>query len=722
MGKARKTALTGVIIVVAILVLLILNKKVKDSVVSQEMLPPVADSASYVEMEDGDTLTVVIEPDEDITMDELRLLVVNTSVSGEGVLDLTLLDETGVLWESSLFEESMKTGSWIGVEMGLVLKGGGKYTLSMEANGFEPYFVQTSTDEIYTSLGFKEAVFINGKAAGSGISLGFSKARAKELTLGDIFYHSRLLVVVLSLVAILLIYVPPTRAMTYLRYVAYNKKNELIANDILLIGLFIVMSIYIYYKGYVDSIYITADSAGYLREAVSMAGGNGFSYDALAGYKSWFANWPILYPAMIALVMVMTGKEAYLASKIVSIVFVGLILLVLRNTFKEKAWMYSLALVNTGFITIAYTTWSELPFMFFMLCYGIVLTRALKSRELVKRDYILLAAILIAAEFTRYFGIFLIAVTGLFILSCGYAFYRKRDILSRNKCIGLTLVAASGAVSYLIYMMINKMMNGMASGVSRRMWWDDYETLTNDLVSSLITEVFNVFCVSEPGYIAVLSISMKALCIIGLVVVLAVVAVQCCKKDSIEAVFFTMAAVYYGMFIVIRYFSSMDTFYFRFFEPATFVLTIALIGILDWKLSKRTALFIRILMTVIVLSSGITFLSGGYLTKEPYYNVVTRQWDKLYSEIPGKSVVIFNDIDYRSEYYRADVLGGTIDPSDTVETIKGRYYGSDYLCIKAEFAQKMVDEGDYNTEVKEMLSTGLDAVKPGCEYLTIALK
>lgn len=59
-----------------------------------------------------------------------------------------------------------------------------------------------------------------------------------------------------------------------------------------------------------------------MREAENLVQGNGFQYDGIAGYRSWFANWPILYPVMIAGVMLITGANAYLASKIVAMVTV----------------------------------------------------------------------------------------------------------------------------------------------------------------------------------------------------------------------------------------------------------------------------------------------------------------------------------------------------------------------------------------------------------------
>ena len=101
-------------------------------------------------------------------------------------------------------------------------------------------------------------------------------------------------------------------------------------NDLFLLLLFGAICIHIYSRAYLKGVYITSDSAGYLREAVNLAEGHGFSYDGLAGYDTWFANWPILYPAMIAAVMRLGGSEAYLASKILTMVMVGLLLLVIR--------------------------------------------------------------------------------------------------------------------------------------------------------------------------------------------------------------------------------------------------------------------------------------------------------------------------------------------------------------------------------------------------------
>ena len=722
MKPLKKIICVILIFLLASGLLLCLNRKAKDTIISEETYPPVADTASYVVLNEGDDFQVYIEPVEDISIDGFELLIVNTDMAGSGILTMSLSCNGDELWNGEISENAITAGSWLSVDADVDLISGNSYTMTFDVKGFSPYFIQTSQSEIENSLGFKEVVITNGSEANSGISLGYSQSYSKELKFGDIFYLSRFVVVLFAIIGTILIIATPEKVCEQITKIVSNANTALIINDILLLLIFIVLSIYIFNKGYIDSIYITSDSAGYLREAVNMANGNGFSYDGLSGYDSWFANWPIIYPAMIALVMVVTKTEAYLASKILSIVLVGIILLVMRLAFKDKAWAYSLALVNTGFITIAYTTWSELPFMLFMLGFGLIFAKVIQDESVSVKNYVLLALLLIATELTRYFGIYLWVVTGLFILSYGYKYIKTKNNSLRNKCIGLVAVDAAGFVVYMGYMMLNKIMNGMASGVSRRMWWDDYETLTKDLIDSLVTEIFNIFNAYAPQYIANLDYAMKALFVMAVLATLIIFAIKNSEKNSLEAVLFTMAAVYYGMFIVIRYFSSMDTFYYRFFEPATFLITIALIGIIVKNASKMLIYLVQFLILIIAIANAKTFVDEGYLSKEPYYNVITRAWDEEYKEIPQKSVIIFNDNDYRSTYYRADIIDGTIEPADTCESIAEKYYGSDYLCIKAEFAKVMIEDGGYNDDVEEMLSEGLMEKSADAEYIVISMK
>ena len=108
---------------------------------------------------------------------------------------------------------------------------------------------------------------------------------------------------------------------------------------------------------------------------------------------------------MIAFVMMVTKFNAYLASKIVAMLVVGIMLLILKIVFKKDAWIYGLCFLNIGFMNLTYYTWSEIPFMLFLMIFTLVFAEILK-RENPKFQYYLLFGISgIGCFLTRYFGI-----------------------------------------------------------------------------------------------------------------------------------------------------------------------------------------------------------------------------------------------------------------------------------------------------------------------------
>ncbi|MDD6202840.1 MAG: hypothetical protein PUB13_07875, partial [Lachnospiraceae bacterium] len=495
-------------------------------------------------------------------------------------------------------------------------------------------------------------------------------------------------------------------------------------NDLFFLLLFFAVCLSIYIRAYQKGVYITADSAGYLREAVNLVNGNGFAYDGMAGYRSWFANWPIIYPAMIAMVMVITKANAYLASKIVAMLIVAGILILMRIVFKEDAWVYALCLTNIGFLNLTYYTWSEIPFMLFLAAYTLVLAKTLNEKEPKIKWYVLLSILGLCCFLTRYFGIYVFIVTGLYILCMAIQYCKKKDGLLIKKAVSLTISSFLSGICCLAYLMMNKIMNGKASGVSRTLWWDDYEKLTNDLIESLLTEFFNIFSLQIPDLIEGFPYEMKVF-VLGVIIMGAAVFVgRHAKFFGRESVMITMGILYYLIFIAIRYVSSMDTFYFRFFEPATFLICIGLIGLLlPYLKGKKAFCFFGGGVTAMILIAVISLcMNAGVKTTGGYYEQLTAQWEEQYEEIPEKSVIIFNDIDFRSSYYRPDVMEGMITPQDTFENIRETYYGSDYLCIRREFAQSMLESGEYEQSIVKHLQEGMDTQDSQKEFLVISLK
>ena len=78
--------------------------------------------------------------------------------------------------------------------------------------------------------------------------------------------------------------------------------------------------------------------------------------------------------------------------------------------------------------------------------------------------------------------------------------------------------------------------------------------------------------------------------------------------------------------------------------------------------------------------------AGDWAGQNTYYDITCAEWDEAYKEIPEKSTIIWNDIDYRSSWYRPDVYNGELFEGDTWDSLSERYYASDY--VVTEFSVK----------------------------------
>lgn len=723
MTMKKILAAAGIIILFAG-AMLFLNHTAKNGQKTTEILPQINEEPVYVECEEKAPLEVMLTAKEDVWVGGLWLLLVNISQESRGTVRIAVTDEASNLLVNQVIPvETITPGKWFMVPADVRMNQGESYLMSILADGSEPYFMQVPFEGA-KELPFEELVTRKGKTVDCGISLGVNLVEETRVTYGEILYYSVPFCIFLTLFALTGVFAGVGNVWNRIRRIPLGTFLGKYGSDLFLALLFGAVCISIYARAYLKGVYISSDSAGYLREAVNLVNGNGFSYDQMAGYDSWFANWPILYPAMIALVMAVTKVNAYLASKILTMILAGVILLALRGCFKKDAWVYALCLTNIGFLNLAYYTWSEIPFMLFMLGFALVLAKILEKEEVRVKWFLLLGVLGIGCFLTRYFGIYVWIVVGGYILLLFADYLKKRDKKVMKKAAGLTVTAFLSGSLGMGYLLMNKVKNGMASGVSRTMWWDDYEKLTNDLIDSLLTEVFNVFSLQVPELIEGFPHHMKVFVLVIVFWGLAWFIGRNCRRFTRESVLIVMAVSYYVIFTGIRYFSSMDTFYFRFFEPASFLLCIGLIGLLlPYVQGKKGFHFFAAAVCGIVLIAVVSvFENGGMRREDGYYAQLCSQWDEAYAEIPEKSVIIFNDIDFRSSYYRPDVVEGIISPTDTLADIKSTYYGSDYLCIRAEFVDVMLESGEYDESVSNWLAEAAGRRQEEEAFLVLPLK
>lgn len=716
-------AAISVTVLAVVLILLFLRPYGTDYQVD-EVLPKLGQAPVYEELSDGRTFECMYMADKQMSVKSLELLMVNTegSTDSDGihikVIDL-LSSNSAPAWEGDVSLSALKAGSWSSVSADFEMSPKHLYSFEFTPLGCEPYFMKVDAYE-------------------PGISMGFKIQSDRRITPAYKFPYLIPAVIVIALAAVLILLLGNANALK-------------VFNVLFLILLFLFLLLKIYKTAYVDGIYITADSDGYLREAVNLIAGNGFSYEGLAGYKSHFANWPIIYPAMIAGMMFVTGANAYLASKYVTFVLLALILVVLYLAFKDRAWIYSLALLNLGFLGIAYHTWSELPFILFMIIFVLCLGKILSTENPSLLVYSGLGLSALATFLTRYFGMFLWFVSGVYIVIL--------FIRDRKKSVKMTLSLGISGILAFAYLLMNKIKNGNPTGVARGTWWDDYRTLTIDLINSLLAEVFNVFSVEIPAVIANMSIVLKVGFLLAVMILLAVFIIICIKESSFaEAVclppmvFVVTAAIYYVMFTVIRYRSSMDTFYFRFFAPATVLLVIGLIGLLlgrfgietdcrdedesaDSAAEKVAYYPLNILLSAAGAIIAVTLLTGlianatalnrdrdvlyRNVNDKTYYDIITEVWNEAYSEIPEKSVILWNPMDFRSSWIRPDIYSGELLPDDTWDSLRERYYGSDYICMLRSDANVVVNEGGYDKSITDRFNDYLNKTDTNRDYVVI---
>lgn len=719
----QKTGCSFLVLLILAAVMLVLTHTAQNGMETIEILPEINPEPVYVTCEAGETLEVLLKAEEDFNVSGFQVLLVNIAEDSRGTLRFTVADaSSNILVNQVIPVGTVTPGKWFTISGDMAFTTGQEYKISVFADGSSPYFMQVPEGD-GENLPFREQVLKDGEILECGISMGINRVEPVQMTYGDIFYYSIPFSILLAVFALLCIWAGWRNVRAAICRIPFGTFVGKYGSDLFLIILFGSICISIYSRAYLKGAYISADSAGYLREAVNLVAGNGFSYDGLAGYHTWFANWPILYPALIAAVMMVTGAEAYLASKIVAMLTAGLILLLLRACFGKDAWLYSLCLTDIGYLNLSYYTWSEIPFILFLLCFALIFAKILREDNPAKRWYATLGVAGICCFLTRYYGIFVWIVTGLYLVVLFVSYRKDRDKGKLSKIAGLTATAFVSGILSMAYLVMNKVMNGMASGVSRTMWWDDYRILTDDLIESLLTEFFNIFSMQIPELVEGFPYQIKVFVVVGILAGIAWLIFANCRHFTRESVLIVMTVVYDVVFIGIRYFSSMDSFYFRFFEPATFLLCIALIGLLlPYLRGKKGFHYFASMVTLLLLTAvWSVFENGGMDRNENYYLALEEQWSEAYRQIPEKSVIIFNDIDFRSSYYRPDVVEGMITPEDEFSDLQETYYGSEHLCIRAEFAEVMLDSGEYQDSVAGKLEEGMQG-KEAEDFVVISLR
>lgn len=206
--------------------------------------------------------------------------------------------------------------------------------------------------------------------------------------------------------------------------------------------------------------YVSFDSILYLKLAENISAGKGivapqtYPFDETVT-ESYFAIWPVGYPLLIVFLGKITGLNFLIASKVVNLLFLGFIFILLYLWFKKEAWFIALYFFSFSEMEVFSYTWSEGPFLFFVLFLCYLLTH-LDTKYLVFK----LVFCLISMFLLRYAG-------GIYFLFVGlYAIYhvykgRKSKANILFLCIGIALLPC------LWYLWNNYIQSGYFTGLVR---------------------------------------------------------------------------------------------------------------------------------------------------------------------------------------------------------------------------------------------------------------
>jgi hypothetical protein len=398
---------------------------------------------------------------------------------------------------------------------------------------------------------------------------------------------------------------------------------------------------------------ISPDSTHYLRLSKNLVEGEGFrvpDYNSPDG-QSFFAIWPVGYPIMIFIVSKLTGLGVVWASKVLNLLIIGLILLLFRYIFKENAHWAGLIFFIDNVILVFSFTWSEGPFILFLLCISISLYKCVEtSGKLIWIAGLFFSGI--ALFLIRYIGLFSVGIIGLIAL---INLFKRRWLLS----IKLLITSLLQLIFAGLYLYHNKISTGYITGMPRGLPEDSNLELLNQLFLALRDEFIVINC-GIP-----LSLSFGLLLLLGIYLFSTRGKNHCNEKfNGLWKYFLLTGILYLATMIVTKWLSDFSPLDERYLFPSTFLIILSLALFLQGKPSVKIMNY-PLVYLIIFATLSIHYIPHTdniykYLTtgfgyfKNPNYEENTRVILERYKGVEPKSIVIFGSIHLR--YLRENII------------------------------------------------------------------
>lgn len=259
--------------------------------------------------------------------------------------------------------------------------------------------------------------------------------------------------------------------------------------------------------------YTTPDSIAYLKHSQHIKkeiDKGTFSFQEI---KSDFTIWPIGYPLSIAVMSCLSEISLLVSSKMVNLIFLGLLFFILYLLFGNNSWFTALPFLSYGSLEVVSETWSETSFIFFvlLLCYIVAKDTSYNSLQLGFG----MATCLICLFLFRYVGIVYFIMVS--IIAVGHYFSGKINLA----CTYLVALLISG-IFIAWYLYDNFHSSGFLTGGERVVFGRESPLeLLKLLVQGLLNEFSiarNYFFKSDfPDYLFITLMTLQLLAIAILV-------------------------------------------------------------------------------------------------------------------------------------------------------------------------------------------------------------
>lgn len=318
--------------------------------------------------------------------------------------------------------------------------------------------------------------------------------------------------------------------------------------------------------------YTSPDSTYYLAAADHLMKGEGLlAPSPEAPHEDvYFAIWPAGYPFCIAGIALLTDTSALMASKLVNFLFLGLTFILLYRWFKDKAWFVALYFCSFGMLEIYSYSWSEAPFLFFVLCLCYVVTKDLEKDSGV-RVFFQVFSCLVALFLFRYAGLIYFLGIGVLLL---YFIYNKQWLKAGYYFSALFFAS----VFVCGYLLLNKEMTGHYTGIGDRVQL--HQESLSEFVALLVRGIWNQLTLARQ-YFGTMDYLYLALLFAQLTIVAVLVyfrkKIKTSFNHSMDVKMLLLFALFYLVCIVgLRKIQPFDPFDYRIMAPFSFPLFVAL--------------------------------------------------------------------------------------------------------------------------------------------------